>query len=74
MYFGRSHNRSVFVSSCRCQDLVDLGLVQVVDDIGAIEEAAVAGLGTAQVLAALLDVVGTGQVGLGDAAESAAAC
>ena len=74
MYISRSRNRSVFVSSCRRQDLVDLGLVQVVDDVGAIEEAAVAGLGTAQVLAALLDVVGAGQVGLGDAAESAAAC
>jgi hypothetical protein len=53
--------------------LVDLSLVQVVDDPGAVKQAAVAGARTAQRVAALNDVVVALQVGLLDAAEGAAA-
>lgn len=54
--------------------LVDGGLVQVVDQPRAIKQAAVAGPGAAEVLAALDDVVGAGQLAVGYAAESGAAC
>jgi len=51
--------------------LVDLGLAKVLDDTGAILEA-VAGLGTAERLAALDDAGVASQSSLGDTAESAA--
>lgn len=54
--------------------LVDGGLVQVVDQPRAIKQAAVAGPGAAEVLAALDDVIGAGQLAVGYAAESGAAC
>lgn len=53
--------------------LVDLGLLEVLDDTGAILEA-VADLGAAERLAALDDAGIASQSGLGNTAESAATC
>ena len=53
--------------------LVDLGLVEVLDDVGAIKEATPGGVGAAQRLAALDDVVVAGDAALGDTAEGSAA-
>ena len=54
--------------------LVSSSLPQVLDNVGAVKEAAAGGVGAAQALAALNDVVVAGQATLGNAAESAAAC
>lgn len=54
--------------------LVDLGLIQVGDDPGAVLVAIVPDPGAAQVLATLLDGVGAAEVGLGHAAEGTPAC
>ena len=53
--------------------LVDLGLVQVVDPVGAIEEAAAGEVGTAERLSTLDDVGIAGQRALGYTAEGTAA-
>jgi len=53
--------------------LVDLGLVQVVDPVGAIEEAAAGEVGTAERLSTLDDVSIAGQRALGYTAEGTAA-
>ena len=54
--------------------LVDLGLGQRLDDVGTVKETTSGSLGTAQRLATLNGVVVASQVGLGNAAERAAAC
>ena len=53
--------------------LVDLGLVEALDDVGAVKEATPGGVGAAQRLAALDDVVVAGDAALGDTAEGSAA-
>ena len=52
--------------------LVDLSLVQVLDDVGSVEETAAGGVGTAKVLPTLLDIV-AGQAALSNAAKCASA-
>jgi len=49
-------------------------LVQVLNDVGPVKEAAAGRVGTAEVLAALNDVVGARCLRVGDAAETSAAC
>ena len=53
--------------------LVDLSLAEALDDIGSINESAVASLGPAQRLPPLNDGVVTCQVGLSDTAQSRSA-
>jgi hypothetical protein len=65
---------SVIVSIIQFVNLVDGSLGERLDDVGAIEETAVEGVGTAERAATLDDVVVTSEVLLGDTAERATAC